>query len=87
VFSPDVITKAYGYVGDGKVFRSSPGVWEVHGTARYLVHTDADPETRSVTWASCSCPHGKQAPRKFPVCSHVAAVLAVVKHGVEVEGA
>ena len=83
VFSDAVLAKAYGYVA-GHVYARDEQVWIVRGSKRYVVRTDADPVKRTVTWASCTCPHGTQAPVGFPRCSHVAAVLIVVKEGIGV---
>ena len=82
-FSETVLLKAYEYVA-GRVVARDDGVWIVRGSKRYVVRTDADSDKRTVTWASCTCPHGTQAPVAFPRCSHVAAVLIVVREGISV---
>lgn len=84
VFSDSVLAKAHGYVESKRVHLRAEQTWVVRGSKRYVVRTDADPEARTVTWASCSCPHGTQAPVSFPRCSHVAAVLVIVKEGLTV---
>lgn len=84
MFSESVLAKAHGYVESKRVHVRDEQTWVVRGSKRYVVRTDADTEARTVTWASCSCPHGTQAPVSFPRCSHVAAVLVTVKEGLTV---
>lgn len=87
VFSPEVLRKAEKYLEEGRVQAAGDDVFVVKGSARwpYRVQTDANPVTRSVTWASCTCPHGSNTggPR-LPFCSHVAAVLMVIRDGLEI---
>lgn len=86
-FSPEVITKAERYLDEDRVRAAGNDVFLVQGSARqpYRVQTDANPVTRQVTWALCSCPHGaNNGGPKLPKCSHVVAVLIVIRDGLEI---
>lgn len=84
VFSEAVIDKARDYLVKDAVRRdrASAGVYWVAGSAKkpYMVSTDADPEARTASVASCTCPHGKNNPGRAR-CSHVVAVLVTVRDG------
>ena len=88
-FSPAVIAKASAYLAEGRVFRdaTAPGVFWVRGTGprRYRLQTDADPETRKVTWIACSCPHGMNVGAGEAHCSHAVAVLLSIRDGLVLE--
>lgn len=87
LFSPEVIHKAERYLEDGRVLGAGHDVFLVKGSARfpYRVQTDANPITRQVTWASCTCPHGSNTGGpELPHCSHIAAVLMAIRDGIEI---
>lgn len=82
-FSDDVISKAKGFVRR-KVVTPDPevaGVYFVQGSAKkpYRVQTDASLRRGKVTWASCTCPHGRNLSTGTARCSHVVAVLMVIR--------
>jgi uncharacterized Zn finger protein len=43
------------------------------------VQTDADPETRRLTYVSCTCPHGLNTGGSAS-CSHAVAVLITIRN-------
>lgn len=85
-FSPEVISKAYRYLKDGRVHgdpETSQVFW-VTGTAdrAYRVQTDADRERGTATWITCTCAHGKNLGAGSARCSHAVAVLLAVRDGI-----
>jgi hypothetical protein len=84
-FSEAVIDKAHGYYERRKrTMRDlGRGVYSVKGSAAkpYIVRTDADPDRRKMSWATCTCPHGKNAGGGLAHCSHVVAVLLAIRNG------
>jgi len=63
-FSDDVLDKATALVqpGVGRVKQDEtyPHVWWVEGSGgkSYRVQEDYDEERHSLTWVTCTCPHG-----------------------------
>lgn len=83
-FSEEVLGKARRYLADGRVTPDPhPGTYWVQGSGpkRYRVQTDADEGDRRITFAVCSCPHGKNTSGLAAHCSHVAAVLLLIRDG------
>jgi len=62
---------------------SFPNVWWVTpsagGDKRYRVSSDWSPETRTLSWVTCTCPHGANQGGGFSRCYHVAAALMLLR--------
>lgn len=89
-FSTSVIDKARHYLQHGRVRRDPKvaGIYWVAGsdpTRRYRVQTDANPETRTASWITCTCPHGMNVGAGAAKCSHAVAVLLAVRDGITLE--
>lgn len=59
-----------------------PSVWWVESSAadrRYRVQTDWNPETLTLTWINCTCPHGANKGGGQCRCYHAAAVLMLLR--------
>lgn len=57
-------------------------VWWVKSSAgdrRYRVQTDWSPQTRTLTWVNCTCPHGANKGGGQCRCYHAAAVLMLLR--------
>lgn len=83
-FSIEVRAKARRYLAQQRVFATdAPGRYIVRGSAPrpYVVHTDADPVRRRVSYISCSCSHGTHQGAGAAWCSHAAAVLIALQEG------
>lgn len=84
-FSDEVIEKAKRYLAENRVAidPEQDTVFWVTGTTQhqraYRVQTDADPKTRKVTWIACTCPHGQNVGAGTAKCSHVVAVLMLIR--------
>lgn len=55
-----------------------PNIWWVTpsgGGKRYRVQANYDPETRTLSWITCTCPHGMNKGAGATKCYHAAAVL------------
>lgn len=84
-FSIEVRAKARRYLRQQRVFATdAPGRYIVRGSAPrpYVVHTDADPVRRRVSYISCSCSHGTYQGAGAAWCSHAAAVLIALQEGI-----
>lgn len=85
LFSSEVLSKGQTYyVQRATRMRSlGSGVFTVRGTANepYVVRTDADRAARTMSWATCTCAHGRNAGGGLARCSHVVAVLLAVREG------
>lgn len=92
-FSPDVIAKAEKLLGaklpDGtpKVLQDleHPSVWWVTPSSgasrRYRVQSDFQPGSRTLSWITCTCPHGINKGGGTTRCYHAAAVLLLIRDG------
>jgi len=90
-FSPDVIAKAQKLLAkkmpDGEpALTQDPGhasVWWVvpsSGAARrYRVQSDYARATRTLSWITCTCPHGLNKGGGTTRCYHAAAVLLLIR--------
>jgi hypothetical protein len=89
-FSPETIRKAELLLGRKNsagvpiVLRDEqlPSIWWVEnsaGTSRYRVQTDWSPQTLTLTWINCSCPHGANKGGGQCRCYHAAAVLMLLR--------
>jgi len=62
---------------------SFPNVWWVTpsagGDKRYRVSSDWNPQTRTLSWVTCTCPHGASQGGGFSRCYHVAAALMLLR--------
>lgn len=57
---------------------SYPDIWWVEasgGERYYRVQTDFNPVSRTISWVTCTCPHGLNAGAGETTCYHAAAVL------------
>jgi hypothetical protein len=57
---------------------TAENVWWVRSLnrdTRYRVQTDYNPRKNTVSWATCTCPHGMHAGPAQTRCYHVGAVL------------
>lgn len=93
-FSADVIAKARKLLGktvEGKpaVRRDTdhPAVWWVvpsSGSARdYRVQSDYNAATGTLSWITCTCPHGLNKGGGTTRCYHAAAALLLIKEEIE----
>jgi hypothetical protein len=78
-FSDTVLAKAKA-LSDEKVMPDDdyPDIWWVEassGDQFYRVQSDYDPGTRTLSWVTCTCPHGLNAGAGETTCYHAAAVL------------
>lgn len=82
-FSSAVTSKGREYAQYGHVRQDPehPDVYRVRGsgTKPYRVQTDADPQTRKVSWISCTCPYAQNNLGMFAECSHAVAVLVTIR--------
>jgi hypothetical protein len=83
-FSTQTIDKARRLLTDDKVSQDAehPAIWHVassSGIRTYRVASDYLPSTRTLTWISCTCPHGEHQGAGEARCYHVAAVLLRLK--------
>lgn len=83
-FSGTVLDKArkllkFGYFEQDP---EQPNVWWVrssNGTYTYGVRSNFDPETRELSWLTCTCPHGRNKGAGQTRCYHAAAVLITLQ--------
>lgn len=80
-FSQDVLSKAQRYYENNKVLMDDGGVFWVVGSARkpYRVQTDFNWDNGQLRWVSCSCLHGGNTSAGRAKCSHVVAVLLMLR--------
>ena len=87
-FTDAVVDKGHSLVASNKVRLIHPSgtnvaSYHVYGSrpSPYVVQVHRDPDTHRWTNATCSCPHGTKKGGGVGHCSHIAAVLIVIRHG------
>jgi hypothetical protein len=80
-FSDNVLDKASTILDDVQPDETYPHVWWVPSSSSatlYRVQEDYRPDTHSLTWVTCTCPHGLNKGAGEARCYHVAAVLMLI---------
>lgn len=84
-YSEDVLHKANALLAQGHKIsedQSSPGIFWVNssnGEHVYRVQTDYRAELGSLTWITCTCPHGLFTGAGSSHCYHAAAALLILR--------
>jgi len=85
-FSDATIQKAKDVLAVGldavKQDETYPNIWWVlssSGAVSYRVQHDYNPERHSLTWITCTCPHGLNVGAGETSCYHAAAVLMMIQ--------
>jgi uncharacterized Zn finger protein len=83
-FNPDVVRKAEKLLTEDGVTADTDhphAIWWVTGSNgdNYRVQADYDPTRRTLSWITCTCPHGLNAGGGAARCYHVAAVLLLLR--------
>lgn len=77
-----IMLKAHRLLDEDRVHRDEehPNIWWVDATPekRYRVQCDWDPESKHLSWITCTCPHGLHSGVDDQKCYHIAAVLIVL---------
>jgi hypothetical protein len=75
-FSPETLSRAR--QAEATPDPTAENVWwvrSINRDSRYRVQTDYNADRNTVTWVTCTCPHGMHAGPDQTRCYHVAAVL------------
>jgi len=90
-YSREVLTKARALADNPDHLRADlefDNIWWVvssNGEHIYRVQADYDREARTVSWITCTCPHGLNSGAGQTHCYHAAAILLTLRDEGRVE--
>lgn len=89
-YSMEVLVKAHKLLDSDRIRADDQfaNIWWVDsssGNSIYRVQSDFKPETRKLTWITCTCPHGLFNGAGETRCYHAAAVLLLLRQRQKIE--